>query len=66
MDWDDISIIYPDLDDLENVLVPREHDTKELETKSILDIVNEIPGNQTNFQDKTIKDKWILLMLVVF
>jgi len=49
MDWDDIASIYPELEDHEDVLVPREHDTKELETKSIIDIINEIPGNINEF-----------------
>lgn len=49
MDWDDITTIFPELEEQEDKLVSRKEDTKELELKSIVDIINEIPGNQNEF-----------------
>jgi hypothetical protein len=49
MDWDDISTIYPQLEELEEKVSFRQKDTEELETKSILDIINEISGDENEF-----------------
>jgi hypothetical protein len=53
MDWDDISTIFPELEDYEDKLVPRAKDTKELESLSIIEIINENPGDENEFARQT-------------
>lgn len=55
--WDEIVDIYPNLRDHKQDIQWRAFDEDEVESKSIVDMVNEIPGNRWEFAALTLAEK---------
>lgn len=61
VNWDEVVSIYPEIKDYKKLITYRDMDQDELESISITDRINEIPGSPNEFarQTQNIKDEYI-------